>query len=86
MLNDDGKIDEDLWQILYNVFLIEDEPSIEDFILILGTVVAFIAFVLWCCFPVVPEYYNGRDPDEDDVDPLFKEYQKRFVERKKSDK
>lgn len=27
----------------------------EDFILLIGTMVAFIAFILWCCFPVVPK-------------------------------
>lgn len=27
----------------------------EDWILLIGTFVAFIAFVLWCCFPVVPK-------------------------------
>lgn len=41
--------------------------TIEDFILLVGTLVAFVAFVLWCCFPIsppkdngVPPYYEGR--------------------------
>ncbi|KAJ8938017.1 hypothetical protein NQ314_011629 [Rhamnusium bicolor] len=29
--------------------------TIEDFILLVGTLVAFIAFILWCCFPVQPK-------------------------------
>lgn len=29
--------------------------TIEDFILLIGTVVAFVAFILWCCFPIVPK-------------------------------
>ena len=29
--------------------------SIEDFILLVGTSVAFIAFILWCCFPIEPK-------------------------------
>ncbi|PNF21506.1 hypothetical protein B7P43_G13537, partial [Cryptotermes secundus] len=32
--------------------------TIEDFILLIGTFVAFIAFILWCCFPVVPKEAN----------------------------
>lgn len=41
--------------------------TIEDFILLVGTVVAFVAFVLWCCFPVVPKesqapmHYESKD-------------------------
>lgn len=44
---------------LINHVVLGGEPSLEDFILLIGTVVAFIAFVLWCCFPVIPK-------DEDD--------------------
>ncbi|CAG0887579.1 unnamed protein product [Cyprideis torosa] len=40
---------------LFNSILLGEEPTIEDFILLIGTTVAFIAFVLWCCFPVVPK-------------------------------
>ncbi|KAL3283335.1 hypothetical protein HHI36_006483 [Cryptolaemus montrouzieri] len=40
---------------LVNNVLLGEEPTVEDFILLIGTVVAFIAFVLWCCFPVVPK-------------------------------
>lgn len=29
--------------------------TIEDFILLVGTLVAFIAFILWCCFPIQPK-------------------------------
>lgn len=32
--------------------------TIEDFILLIGTFVAFIAFILWCCFPIVPKESN----------------------------
>ncbi|KAK8398068.1 hypothetical protein O3P69_003764 [Scylla paramamosain] len=35
-----------------------EEPTIEDFILLIGTFVAFIAFILWCCFPIVPKESN----------------------------
>ena len=35
--------------------------TIEDFILLVGTFVAFVAFVLWCCFPVSPKE-NGAPP------------------------
>lgn len=34
-----------------NLFL----QTIEDLILLIGTLVAFIAFILWCCFPVQPK-------------------------------
>ncbi|KAH8396192.1 hypothetical protein KR222_004701 [Zaprionus bogoriensis] len=40
---------------LINQVLLGEEPTIEDFILLVGTFVAFIAFVLWCCFPVQPK-------------------------------
>ncbi|KAJ6636465.1 tRNA dimethylallyltransferase, partial [Pseudolycoriella hygida] len=43
-----------------NVFLLGEEPTIEDFILLIGTVVAFIAFILWCCFPIHPKENNGH--------------------------
>ncbi|KAK6625577.1 hypothetical protein RUM43_005876 [Polyplax serrata] len=39
---------------LLNAVLLGEEPTIEDFILLVGTVVAFVAFILWCCFPIVP--------------------------------
>ncbi|KAJ8980203.1 hypothetical protein NQ317_002216 [Molorchus minor] len=35
--------------------IVVGESTIEDFILLVGTLVAFIAFVLWCCFPVQPK-------------------------------
>ncbi|XP_004523682.1 uncharacterized protein LOC101455501 [Ceratitis capitata] len=38
-----------------NHVLLGDEPTIEDFILLVGTLVAFIAFILWCCFPIQPK-------------------------------
>ncbi|KDR22731.1 hypothetical protein L798_14977 [Zootermopsis nevadensis] len=46
--------------ILYivNTILLGEEPTIEDFILLTGTLVAFVAFILWCCFPVVPKEAN----------------------------
>lgn len=31
------------------------QQTIEDFILLVGTLVAFIAFILWCCFPIQPK-------------------------------
>ncbi|XP_053951538.1 uncharacterized protein LOC129239231 [Anastrepha obliqua] len=40
---------------LINHVLLGDEPTIEDFILLVGTLVAFIAFILWCCFPIQPK-------------------------------
>ncbi|CAG0889245.1 unnamed protein product [Darwinula stevensoni] len=40
---------------LFNNILLGEEPTIEDFILLIGTSVAFIAFILWCCFPIVPK-------------------------------
>ncbi|XP_017774336.1 PREDICTED: uncharacterized protein LOC108561073 [Nicrophorus vespilloides] len=52
---------------LINNVLLGEEPTFEDFILLLGTIVAFVAFVLWCCFPVVPKepqtpmHYDGKD-------------------------
>ncbi|XP_074030966.1 uncharacterized protein [Leptinotarsa decemlineata] len=44
---------EDFFYLLNNVIL--GESTVEDFILLMGTLVAFIAFILWCCFPVVPK-------------------------------
>uniref|UniRef100_A0A336LGL0 CSON009427 protein n=1 Tax=Culicoides sonorensis TaxID=179676 RepID=A0A336LGL0_CULSO len=29
-----------------------EAPTIEDFILLCGTITAFLAFILWCCFPL----------------------------------
>lgn len=46
---------DDFAYLVNNVFLLGEEPTIEDFILLIGTVVAFIAFILWCCFPVHPK-------------------------------
>ncbi|XP_032594069.1 putative uncharacterized protein DDB_G0283223 [Drosophila grimshawi] len=40
---------------LINHVLLGEEPTIEDFILLVGTLVAFIAFILWCCFPIQPK-------------------------------
>jgi len=45
---------EDLFFVINNL-LLGEEPSIEDFILLVGTSVAFIAFILWCCFPIEPK-------------------------------
>ncbi|XP_028127958.1 uncharacterized protein LOC114324353 [Diabrotica virgifera virgifera] len=36
---------------LFNSVLL-GESSVEDIILLVGTLVAFVAFILWCCFPV----------------------------------
>ncbi|KAG8236914.1 hypothetical protein J437_LFUL015239, partial [Ladona fulva] len=44
---------------LINSILLGEEPTIEDFILLIGTFVAFIAFILWCCFPIVPKESNA---------------------------
>lgn len=46
---------DDFAYLVNNVFLLGEEPTIEDFILLIGTVVAFIAFILWCCFPIHPK-------------------------------
>lgn len=43
---------------LINHVLLGEEPTVEDFILLVGTLVAFVAFILWCCFPVVPKDAN----------------------------
>ncbi|KAH8420416.1 hypothetical protein KR009_009919 [Drosophila setifemur] len=40
---------------LINHVLLGEEPTIEDFILLVGTLVASIAFILWCCFPIQPK-------------------------------
>lgn len=40
---------------LVNHVLLGEEPTIEDFILLVGTLVAFVAFILWCCFPITPK-------------------------------
>ncbi|KAI9560173.1 hypothetical protein GHT06_014184 [Daphnia sinensis] len=45
----------DDFMFLINSILLGEEPTIEDFILLVGTFVAFVAFVLWCCFPVAPK-------------------------------
>ncbi|KAM7347508.1 uncharacterized protein ACRADG_007076 [Cochliomyia hominivorax] len=45
----------DDFSYLINHVLLGEEPTIEDFILLVGTVVAFVAFVLWCCFPIQPK-------------------------------
>ncbi|KAG4065687.1 hypothetical protein HA402_012365 [Bradysia odoriphaga] len=51
---------DDFAYLVNNVFLLGEEPTIEDFILLIGTVVAFIAFILWCCFPIHPKENNGH--------------------------
>jgi hypothetical protein len=33
-------------------YLEQSTFDFEDLILLIGTLVAFIAFVLWCCFPI----------------------------------
>ncbi|KAL1116917.1 hypothetical protein AAG570_005386 [Ranatra chinensis] len=45
----------DDFMLLINSVLLGEDPTIEDFILLVGTLVAFLAFVLWCCFPAVPK-------------------------------
>lgn len=37
------------------VYWIPSFQTIEDFILLVGTFVAFVAFILWCCFPIQPK-------------------------------
>jgi hypothetical protein len=44
---------------MFNFFLLVQ--SIEDFILLIGTSVAFVAFVLWCCFPIEPKDSLGSE-------------------------
>lgn len=41
--------------ISINLLKIYILQTIEDLILLVGTLVAFIAFILWCCFPVQPK-------------------------------
>ncbi|CAD7087890.1 unnamed protein product [Hermetia illucens] len=45
---------------LINHVLLGEEPTIEDFILLVGTLVAFVAFILWCCFPIQPKENNSH--------------------------
>ncbi|KAH8250538.1 hypothetical protein KR038_001123 [Drosophila bunnanda] len=47
---------------LINHVLLGEEPTIEDFILLVGTLVAFIAFILWCCFPIQPKVRSFKLP------------------------
>ncbi|XP_017062879.1 uncharacterized protein LOC108102418 [Drosophila eugracilis] len=47
---------------LINHVLLGEEPTIEDFILLVGTLVAFIAFILWCCFPIQPKEPGPHRP------------------------
>ncbi|XP_026463924.1 uncharacterized protein LOC113368217 [Ctenocephalides felis] len=47
---------------LINHVLLGEEPTIEDFILLVGTLVAFVAFILWCCFPIHPKDSNVPNP------------------------
>lgn len=49
---------DDLFNLI-NSLLLGEEPSVEDFILLIGTFVAFVAFILWCCFPIVPKEPNN---------------------------
>ena len=64
-----------LFSLSYHFFF----QTIEDFILLVGTLVAFIAFVLWCCFPISPpkeggphfedrytQHYKKTDPSDSD--------------------
>jgi hypothetical protein len=44
--------------IQFLILLLVHFQTIEDFILLIGTFVAFVAFILWCCFPVVPTEVN----------------------------
>jgi hypothetical protein len=48
--------------------------TIEDFILLIGTSVAFIAFILWCCFPIVPK--DGPTPNSTNADSRYFQYKK----------
>ena len=41
--------------VKHPLVLIQYFQSIEDFILLVGTSVAFVAFILWCCFPIEPK-------------------------------
>ncbi|XP_073828838.1 uncharacterized protein [Musca autumnalis] len=50
----------DDFSYLINFVLLGEEPTIEDFILLVGTFVAFVAFILWCCFPIQPKDSNHR--------------------------
>ncbi|XP_066158830.1 uncharacterized protein [Euwallacea fornicatus] len=57
---------EELGWVFINVFW-GNEATFEDIILLVGTIVAFVAFILWCCFPVIPrdssktnQYHNSN--------------------------
>ncbi|GLV39244.1 uncharacterized protein CBL_06294 [Carabus blaptoides fortunei] len=61
---------------LINHVLLGEEPTVEDFILLVGTLVAFVAFILWCCFPVVPKDTQGPPHYES------REYNRGYSQRK----
>lgn len=52
---------------LLNNVILGEEATVEDLILLMGTIVAFIAFILWCCFPVTSKesdssiHYESED-------------------------
>lgn len=55
------------WKIIWFFFyqFVSCFQTIEDFILLVGTFVAFVAFVLWCCFPIAPKEVNTPSHYED---------------------
>ncbi|XP_014258338.1 uncharacterized protein LOC106671890 [Cimex lectularius] len=63
----------DFLSLLYAIFLGED-PTAEDYLLLVGTIVAFVAFILWCCFPVVPK--DPQSPKQYDWQGHYTQYKK----------
>ncbi|KAF0295592.1 hypothetical protein FJT64_000604 [Amphibalanus amphitrite] len=67
---------------LINSVILGEEPSVEDFILFIGTLVAFIAFILWCCFPVIPKDSQPNSENQyrhykkTDANAMYKELQR----------
>ncbi|CAG9854726.1 unnamed protein product [Phyllotreta striolata] len=49
---------EDFLYLLNNA--VGGESTVEDLLLLVGTLVAFVAFILWCCFPLPPK--EARSP------------------------
>ncbi|XP_060516061.1 uncharacterized protein LOC132695673 isoform X1 [Cylas formicarius] len=46
--------------------------TVEDVILLVGTFVAFVAFILWCCFPVIPR--DGKPLFQVRSDAFYREF------------
>ncbi|XP_060516062.1 uncharacterized protein LOC132695673 isoform X2 [Cylas formicarius] len=62
---------EELGWLFVNVFW-GKESTVEDVILLVGTFVAFVAFILWCCFPVIPR--DGKPLFQVRSDAFYREF------------